>query len=744
MKKSYIFYIVVVCFFAAMIWLLLQQGVKLEQSKAVQIAETEIPLSPFESFKLEFISSLHHPLAILILQICTIILVARCFGYLANKIGQPTVVGEIIAGIVLGPSLLGLLFPEVSSFLFPSISLSNLQFLSQIGLILFMFIIGMELDIKVLKNKADAAIVVSHASILFPYFLGMGLAYFLFEQFAPEGISYLEFALFMGIAMSITAFPVLARIIQERGLTKTSLGSLAITCAAADDITAWCLLAAVVAIVKAGSFLSSLYTTGLAFAYLLVMLYLIQPLLKRMGDVYVAKEMVNKKVVGVVFLLLLISSYVTEVIGIHALFGAFLAGVIMPQNISFKKILTEKIEDISLVLLLPLFFVFTGLRTQIGLLNQGNLWLICLLIIFIAVLGKFGGSAIAARVVGRTWKESLSIGVLMNTRGLMELIVLNIGYELGILSPEIFAMMVLMALVTTFLTGPGLNVINRLFKHEDYASEILSQIKISFRILISFGPPKMGSTLLRLADQLTLKKNSMVNVTALHITPSSEVKPQDALIYEKEGFQPIRSTAQLLGIKIDTIYKTSEEVETEITKTANEGSYDLVLVGAAKPLFNDKVTGGRLHQLLAESTSNVAVLVDKNFVMAENVLVLVNTDSDRFLLQYADRFVASNRSRITILKMGHNPISFIDPSSNQYAITEAYKEVIEQRIPDRSLLSHFNLILISLEHWDSGIAQANWIKLAPSVLVIKHLNDLKSDVEATSSEFQNLSSNFNF
>lgn len=727
MKKSILFYIVVVGVFGVLMWVILQQGGKLENTGAAQqVAKAAESVTPFQSFKSEFFSGFHHPLSILILQISTIILVARIFGFLANKIGQPTVIGEIIAGIVLGPSLLGLFIPEVSGFLFPASSLGNLQFLSQIGLILFMFIIGMELDIKVLKNKADAAVVVSHASIIFPYFLGMGLAYLLYQRFAPAGISFLEFSLFMGIAMSITAFPVLARIIQERGLTKTSLGSMAITCAAADDITAWCILAAVVAIVKAGSFLSALYTMGLAVIYVLFMIYAIQPILKKMGDVYVSKEMVNKRVVGVIFLLLLLSSYLTEIIGIHALFGAFLAGVIMPQNLSFKKILTEKIEDISLVLLLPLFFVFTGLRTQIGLLNEGNLWFTCLLITAVAIIGKFGGSAIAARVVGQSWKESLSIGALMNTRGLMELIVLNIGYDLGILSPEIFSMLVIMALVTTFFTGPSLDLINRLFGKQSYGEEVLSRIKTCFHVLVSFGPPKMGSTLLRLADQLTLKKNFLIEVTALHITPSSEIKPQDAILYEKEGFQPIRSTAELLGMRINTLYRNTEYVEREITNTVLEGNYDLVLVGAAKPMFNDKITGGKLNQLLEESKSNVGVLVDRGFVFAESILVLINSEKDKFLLQYAARFITSSKARVTILKNGSVNVE-------QNTAPESFKEVIENRIPDKQLLSHFNLILVSLDYWDA-IAQQSWVKDSPSILVIKYLNDLKSDTEIMQEE----------
>lgn len=318
-SKNVIFYITVVGVFAALMWIILEAGVSLETRGQIQRTFEDTPL---QSFSAEFIASLHHPLAILLLQIVTIILVARLFGFLANKIGQPMVIGEIIAGIVLGPSLLGLVFPGISDFLFPQSSMANLQFLSQIGLILFMFIIGMELDVKILKNKARAAVVVSHASIIFPYFLGVALAYILFQRFAPQGISFLEFALFMGIAMSITAFPVLARIIQERGLTKTQLGTMAITCAAADDITAWCILAAVIAIVKAGSFVSALYTIGLAVIFVAFMIRVIQPIMKKIGEVYISKETLNKRVVGVIFLVLLLSAYLSEIIGIHALFGA--------------------------------------------------------------------------------------------------------------------------------------------------------------------------------------------------------------------------------------------------------------------------------------------------------------------------------------------------------------------------------------------------------------------------------------
>jgi Kef-type K+ transport system membrane component KefB len=414
----------------------------------------------FQVFSDSFNHNLSDPLTVLLLQIIVIIASAHLFGFLFKKIGQPAVIGEIFAGIVLGPSVIGLFFPQINHFLFPPASLGTLNFLSQIGLILFMFIIGMELDLKAIGKQAYDAVIISHASIIIPYTLGMGLAYFIYHDYAPAGTSYISFALFMGIAMSITAFPVLARILQEKKLTRSKLGAMALTCAAADDLTAWCILAAVIALVKSGSSISALYTIALAVVYVLLMLKVVRPALKRIETVYNDREKMRTPIIALLFIMLIVSSYTTSIIGIHSLFGAFIAGVIMPPGFSFRKIVIDKIEDVSIVLLLPLFFVITGLRTQIGLLNEGYLWATFGWILLVAVVGKFGGSALAGRIVGQSWKDSLSIGVLMNTRGLMQLIVLNIGYDLGILSPEIFAMMVLMALVTTLMTGPALDLIN--------------------------------------------------------------------------------------------------------------------------------------------------------------------------------------------------------------------------------------------------------------------------------------------
>jgi Kef-type K+ transport system membrane component KefB len=470
--KKILIYVLLIGVFASLTWYVIEKG-NLIPGQTTEIATGQnisvdnakpVVIDGNANVVNQILTNIKYPLSILLLQVIIILFTSRVFGIIFRKLGQQTVIGEIIAGVFLGPSIFGWLFPEQFGFIFPHNSFLSLQFLSQIGLAFFMFVIGMELDLSKIRNKAHDAVIISHVSILFPFFLGTCVSYYIFKELAPRGVSFLSFALFMGIAMSITAFPVLARIIKERGLTKTPLGVLAITCAAADDVTAWCLLAATIAIVKAGSVTSSLFTIGLAITYIVLMIYVIKPWLQKTSDRRMKSEKMDRTVVSFSFFILLLSSYFTEIIGIHALFGAFIAGVVMPNSIRFKEILADKIEDVSTILLLPIFFAFTGLRTQIGLLNGGHLWLFCLLIIGVAVVGKLAGSTITAKIIGRTWKDALSLGALMNTRGLMELIVLNIAYDLGVFGPELFSIMVLMALFTTFLTGPILDFVDFSFR----------------------------------------------------------------------------------------------------------------------------------------------------------------------------------------------------------------------------------------------------------------------------------------
>ena len=396
-------------------------------------------------------------LPLLLLQVAVILAVARAVGWIFRKMHQPQVVGEMVAGILLGPSLLGLAAPGAFNFLFPPQSLGFLNALSQIGLVLFMFLVGLELDARFLKSQRLVALFTSHVSIVFPFMLGTLLALYLYPRLANNSVTFIQFALFIGTAMSITAFPVLARILTERKLLRTTLGAVTIACAAVDDVTGWIILAIVVLLIRtSGGFISTLVTIGGVALYILVMWVLVRRLLYRLETKFEQRGALSQDTLAIILLLVLASSLVTERLGIHALFGAFLMGVIMPKHPSFVHALTEKLNDVAVVLLLPIFFAFNGLRTSIGLVSGAANWFYTALIIFVAILGKFGGSTVAARVSGMSWREASSIGVLMNTRGLMELVLLNIGLDIGVISPALFTMMVLMALVTTFMTSPVL------------------------------------------------------------------------------------------------------------------------------------------------------------------------------------------------------------------------------------------------------------------------------------------------
>ena len=393
------------------------------------------------------------------LQLSVIIGVSYSVGWIFTRCGQPAVVGEMMAGVLMGPSLFGLLAPHAFQFIFSPASLEPLHLFSQIGVCLFMFSVGMEMDLSDLRQKAHTAIVVSHASIVAPCLFGVTLAYLLYDRLAPPGASFTTFALFMAISMSITAFPVLARIFQDRGILKTSLGRTASACAAVGDVTAWGLLAFVVAFATSGSIAATAGCFGLVILFVAIMFYVIKPNLPGwLGSEALERPDPKKSVLAIVIAIVLVSALSTQLIGIRALFGSFVAGLIMPTAAGFRTKLGVRVENVSSVLLLPVFFAFSGLRTEIGLLRDRTDWLICLLFIAVATAGKLGGSAITARLTGMKWAESLQLGALMNTRGLMELIALNLGYELGILSQRVFSMLVLMALVTTVLTGPLLTM----------------------------------------------------------------------------------------------------------------------------------------------------------------------------------------------------------------------------------------------------------------------------------------------
>ncbi len=755
--KSLAFYLMMILVFGSLMYFI----AKLGESRQLDEAITSLYDSPNnlgEGFTVFWKLLLHHiesPVAILLLQIIVILLACRLFGWLFLKIGQPTVIGEILAGIVLGPSILGHLAPEVSQFLFRPESLANINILSQVGLILFMFSIGMELDITEVRKKLKETILISHTSTIVPFFFGMLTAYFVYDSYADKSTPFLSFALFIGIAMSITAFPVLARIIQEKGLTKSHLGTITLASAANGDITAWCLLAVVIAIAQAGTMLSAIYNILFSGVYILFMFFAVRPFLRMVGHIYHNKEVIDKGLIALMFLILIVSSYLTEILGLHALFGAFIAGVVMPSNIKFRKIMTEKVEDVALLLFLPLFFVSTGLRTEIGLLNTPELWWMCVVITLVAIIGKFGGAFFSALFVGEGLKNSLYIGALMNTRGLMELVVLTIGYEMHILPPPIFVMLVLMTLVTTFMTTPLVSFIKFCYRKRDrFLEEKTRQPqKGVFKVLLSFGRAGNGQVMLDVAHQLFSKSNAKLEITALHLTIGADVNPLHTENFEEVSFGPILYGAQRLGIPIKTRYEVSNNAGQDIVSIVNEEGFDFLLVGAGISLSNlpTDVAVNRFRTLfynkyfrrfkapeswfypgallkdktkvfIEESKSAVGVFVNRDFVKATNIILIIASADDLFLLDYARTLLKSTMGSISLLDVTSSTTPGKDIIENTFAgFTSEVR--LSKILPDKDLTADlfdgYNFMLISYHTWnDVSEHRKDALQRMPSTLIL--------------------------
>ncbi|MBD8348214.1 cation:proton antiporter [Dysgonomonas sp. HGC4] len=752
--KNLIFYISVIGVLSVIIYFVLSLGQN-QLQPSLDGNEIVSQHSAWTNFSTSVIQEATGSTALLILQIIVILCFVRLFGWVCQKIGQPTVIGEIIAGIVLGPSLLGAFFPEMSELIFPESSIGSIKLLSEIGLILFMFIVGMELDLKVLKNRANDAVLISHTCIAILFTLGIIFSYFIYPYFSHPNGHFVSFALFMGIAMSITAFPVLARIVHERGLNKTPLGAMVITCAAVDDITAWCLLAAVIAIAKAGTFVSSLYVIFFAVVYVILMFKLVRPFLQRVADLQTSKNIISKSIIGIFFLVLFLSSYLTSIIGIHPLFGAFLAGVIMPPNINFRKLFIDKIEDISLVILLPLFFVYTGLNTRIGLLNDGYLWMICGIIILIATTGKLVGGALVSRFIGFDWKSSMTIGALMNTRGLMELVVLNIGYDLGILTPEVFAMMVVMALVTTFMTSPLLDLIDRIFKNKVPAN--ITERKV-YKILAPFKNIELGEKLLLIANSFVKKSQNYSEINMVHFTPGNNLYQYSIEDEERDTFEPILEKARELGQPVNTMFEVASEPFAKIVKLSNDGDYDLLLIGAHYSIYqgnllgqflglstkllrfpahlfsflkkNKRVTnrdvlslGDGTHSVLKNSNLSVGIFIDRGLTEIKNVIVPILDEDDIFVGDFMERLTQNSYVRITLwdaIGLMDNSIEFVKSVRGIKAVNPYLFQLWNNNIPiDVDIFKKHDLLMVSLKSWKNLRERyPSWEKDVPSTLIL--------------------------
>ncbi len=579
-----------------------------------------------------------HTVVLVLIEVLIVIGLSRVVGLGFRWINQPLVIGEILAGIMLGPSLFGLVAPELSATLFPPETIPFLNVLSQIGLIFFMFLIGLELNPKYLSGNLEIAVLTSHVSILVPFSLGTLLAVLLYPLISNASVSFTAFALFLGAAMSITAFPVLARIITENNLQGTRLGTLALTCAAVDDVTAWCVLAVAIAVARTGSITSAFPTIIESFLYIGVMVTLGRNFLSRLTNYYRRNKRLNQLTLALIYAGVVASALITELIGIHLIFGAFLLGAIMPKNAGLVRELALKTEDFVLIFLLPVFFAYSGLRTQIGLLNSPELWLLCLLVLVVAIAGKYVGTYVAARVSGINNREASALGWLMNTRGLTELIVLNIGLELGVISPLLFTMLVIMALVTTFMTSPLLEwtypkkLIKLNVVETEPETDIDAEIADSpYRVLVPVANPDTQKGLVQLAVAIAVNYQQPAIVN-----PLSLIELQEDYAYEStpvEANRLIQERYQLLDELIQRleppaarsyvhpIVRVSNNVARETIQIAALEQADLVVVGWHRPAFSNNRLGGRVGQILTAATVDVAVFIDRGEERLESLLV---------------------------------------------------------------------------------------------------------------------------
>jgi Kef-type K+ transport system membrane component KefB/nucleotide-binding universal stress UspA family protein len=584
-----------------------------------------------------------HTVSLVLLEILVVIGFSRIVGLLFRAIKQPLVIGEIVAGIMLGPSLFGQIFPVTQGRLFPTETASILEALSQIGLIFFMFLIGLELDPKYLKGKVRVAFFTSAAGIILPFLLAGGLALWLYPIGQGTGTSLLAFSLFFGSALSITAFPVLARIISESNLQNTSIGSLALTCAAVDDVAAWCLLALAIAVARTNSIVDALPNIAYSLIYIVFMLTAGRWLLQGMSAYYSRSNKVNQILLATVYMLVVASALIAEAIGIHFIFGAFLIGAAMPKNEGMVREIAQKTEDFVLIFLLPVFFVYSGLKTKIGLIDSPYLWLVCGIILAVAIIGKYVGIYFTAQFFGLPKREASVLGWLMNTRGLTELIVLNIGLKLGVINDLLFAMLVIMALTTTFMTSPLVEWTypKRLLRQQamDAAEAPIIEPAIDYRVLVPVANPQTQKSLIELAvaiahnpeEMSTVHPLSLIELEEDYLYQSSPAEVERLLTNRRNELQDLIGTIDPLSAhnKIQPIVQIGFDVAKKTADLVLLDRPDLVLLGWHRSAFSRDRLGGRVRQILATAPTDVAVLVD-----ASNPAEITHRSYQKILVPY--------------------------------------------------------------------------------------------------------------
>jgi Kef-type K+ transport system membrane component KefB/nucleotide-binding universal stress UspA family protein len=591
-------------------------------------------------------------LVILLLQIALVLVVARFVGLLAVRLGQPAVVGQMLAGVVLGPSVLGYASPEAYERLFSGQSANVLGVLSKVGVIFFLFLIGLEFDPKQLRGRGRATALIGLASVAVPFASGFLLTRFLYPRlFDPSTALPLNIvALFIGAAMSITAFPVLARILAERNMTRSSVGVVSLACAAFNDVVAWVMLAFIVALVTTDDISGGLRTLGLSLAYLAIIWLVVRPMLRRLETLFERSGGSAQAVLGVVLPLLLLSAAATEWIGIHALFGAFVLGLVIPHDTKYARVMTERLEDFTVAFLLPIFFAYAGLKTQVGLIGAPGIWSMTLLIIGVAVAGKFIGTSVVARFMRFSWRESGAMGVLMNTRGLVEIVIITIGLELGIINQTVFTMMFVMAVVTTAMTSPLLAVIYPR-RFTDPQPIDASTAAREFGVLVPVSRPDSATGLASMLGMLTAS-SQVRKVYGLGLIPPRVTdaigRTREALCSDALDLLARESAGK--AIPFEPIRYATRDVATDIVRVARVKRVDLLLMGYHKPLIGSTILGGVVHRVLAGAECDVAVFVDRDLPDRPRVLVpFIGTPHDELAIDLAKRLVEAGQDRVTLL-----------------------------------------------------------------------------------------------
>jgi K+:H+ antiporter len=560
------------------------------------------------------------------IAVVIVMLFARLCGSLMPKIRQPRVMGEVLAGILLGPTLFGALAPHLQSQIFASDIVPYIGVAANLGLVFYMFLIGLEVDLGQLRGRARMTLAVSNTALLVPLMLGLLVALPLYTLLAPD-IRFAAFALFVAVSMSITAFPVLARIISERRMIKRPLGTLALSAAAVDDVSAWFLIALATAVAGAGSGLVVLETIGWAAVFCLVMAFAVRPVMARAAVAYDEAGHVPGTWVTVIFAGVLLSAITTETIGIAVIFGAFVMGLAMPRHAGLSEDVTQRVEDFVLTLLLPLFFAYTGLRTNVELLGSGQLVAITLGLCALAIVGKYGGTLIAARVIRLPWRQSAVLGALMNTRGLTELIVLNLALSTGAISQALFTALVIMALLTTFMAGPLIRVLD---PHNAYGEEPEEELMTAgprptpaqpgaepeHSILVAPQSAAALEQLLALAEPLARSEPRRELILARLIRPPRGATVRGGLQTEarrvseaSEQLQQKRTELTDAGVDVRAVALTSADPGRDITRLCRSEEVDLVLIDGRRPMLGDGVPREEVGTVLNEAKCDVAVLV---------------------------------------------------------------------------------------------------------------------------------------